>query len=730
MKDNNKPVQNLESAERCTFRDVTLPVEKRVDALVLSMTLEEKIAQMVNAAAQIKRLNVPEYDWLNECLHGVAWAGIATVFPQAIGLAATFNTNLMHRVAVAISDEARAKHHEALRNGIRGRLTGLTFWSPNINIFRDPRWGRGQETYGEDPYLTARMGVEFVKGLQDDDARYLKLVSTPKHFAAHSGPEPIRHRFDAEVSQRDLRQTYLPAFEACIREAKAFSIMGAYSRLNGEPCCASKTLLQDILRDEWGFEGYVVSDCGAIADIYRRHHIVKTPEEASAMAVENGCDLNCGDTYPALRDAVKMGLISEEKIDIALKRLFTARFRLGMFDPDEMVSYAQIPIEKNDCAEHRALALQAARESIVLLKNENNFLPLDGKKIKRVFVMGPNADEANVMFGNYNGTPSKAVTALEGIRQRLGPQVQLDYFKLCGICNIIWEWENRLRFKELEEKADLVIAVMGISGAIEGEEGQSEYSEGGGDRIRLDLPTMQEEMLRGIHAMGKPIILVLMNGSPLSINWANENIPAIIEAWYPGEEGGTAIAEVIFGDYNPAGRLPITFPKSLDQLPPFTDYNMKGRTYRYMEAEPLYEFGFGLSYTQFEYSNLRISKQKIQPGEDIELSADVENVGQRSGDEVVQLYLSDVESSYPVPIRQLEGFKRITLNVGEKKTVSFKLTARQMALFDDNGTRLIEPGEFTVSIGGRQPDNRQSSSRKGDYLVGSFEVVGQLTEID
>ncbi len=730
MKKNNKPVQNLESTDRQTFMDVSLPVDKRVDALVSSMTLEEKIAQMVHVAAEIKRLNVPEYDWLNECLHGVARAGIATVFPQAIGLAATFNTDLMRRVAVAISDEARAKHHEAVRNGIRGMCTGLTFWSPNINIFRDPRWGRGQETYGEDPYLTARMGVEFVKGLQGDDPHYLKLVSTPKHFAAHSGPEPLRHRFDTKVSQRDLRQTYLPAFEACVREAKAASVMGAYSRLNGEACCASKTLLQDILRDEWGFDGYVVSDCGAIADIYRHHRIVKTPEEASAMSVENGCDLNCGYTYPALRDAVTMGLISEEKIDIALKRLFIARFRLGMFDPDEKVAYAQIPFEKNDCAEHRALALRAARESIVLLKNENNFLPLDSTKLKRIFLIGPNADDVNVLLGNYNGTPSKAVTPLEGIMQRLGPEVQVDYFKACGICNIIWEWENRFKFKELEEKADLVIAVMGISTAIEAEEGQAEYSESGGDRTRLDLPVMQEEMLRGIHSMGKPIILVLMNGSPLSINWANENIPAIIEAWYPGEEGGTAIAEVIFGDYNPAGRLPITFPKSVDQLPPFTDYNMKGRTYRFMEDEPLFEFGFGLSYTKFEYSNLKISKQKIQPGEDIELSADVENVGDRTGDEVVQLYLSDVEASYPVPIRQLEGFKRITLNVGEKKTVSFKLTARQMALFDDNGNRLLEPGEFVVSVGGRQPGRQQNSPKTVDYLIGSFEVTGRLTKID
>jgi len=711
------------------YKDPTRPLEQRVDDLISRMTLEEKASQMLHSAPAIERLDVPAYDWWNECLHGVGRAGIATVFPQAIGLAAMWNEELMHRMAVAISDEARAKHHEFLRQGNRERYTGLTFWSPNINIFRDPRWGRGQETYGEDPYLTSRLGVAFVKGLQGDDACYLKLAATPKHYAVHSGPEHERHGFDARVTERDLRETYLPAFKACIQEGGAASIMGAYNRTNGEPCCASKTLLQDILRDEWGFDGYVVSDCGAIGDIYEHHRVAGSAAEASAMAVNAGCELNCGRTYQALLQAVEQGLLSEETIDRAVKRLFTARFRLGMFDPPEMVPYAQIPYEVNDCQEHRSLALRTAQESIVLLKNEGDFLPLD-KAIESVAVIGPNADNVAVLLGNYNGTPSKAVTPLEGIKDIVGQRTQVTYARGCGITG-----DASDGFAEavaLAEESDVAILVVGLSQAIEGEEGQREgVSEGRsqGDRAGLDLPGVQEDLIKAVHATGTPVIVVLINGSPISVNWANEHVKAIVEAWYPGEEGGTAIAEVLFGDYNPGGRLPITFPKSLDQLPPFREYAMRGRTYRYSTEQPLFPFGYGLSYTRFGYSNLRISPEKAAPGESIEIRVDVQNVGARAGDEVVQLYVSDALASFPVPIRQLQGFERIHLAPGERRNISFVLSPRQLSLIDDGGKRVIEPGRFEVAVGGAQPGYEDLVSDTTAVLVGSFQIVGEVTAI-
>ncbi|MGQ9629403.1 MAG: glycoside hydrolase family 3 C-terminal domain-containing protein [bacterium] len=707
------------------YKNPSLPIEERVEDLVSRLTLEEKISQMVHSAPSIERLDIPAYDWWNECLHGVGRAGIATVFPQAIGLASTWNTELVYRVAIAISDEARAKHHEAVRRGIRDRYTGLTFWSPNINIFRDPRWGRGQETYGEDPHLTARLGVAFVKGLQGDDPRYLKLVATPKHFAVHSGPESERHHFDARVSERDLRETYLPAFKACVQEAKAASVMGAYNRTNGEPCCASKALLGDILRNEWGFDGYVVSDCGAIRDIYMHHRVAQTPEEAAAMAVDAGCDLNCGETYLALLKAVERGLISEETIDRSIKRLFKARFRLGMFDPPEMVPYAQIPYEVNDCQAHRELALQAARESIVLLKNEDGLLPLK-KDLKSIAVIGPNADDVEVLLGNYNGTPSKAVTPLEGIRSKVSPHTEVLYAKGCEIDGSSTEgFEEAV---ELAQRSDVAIVVVGLSQEIEGEEGQREGVRGGraskGDRKDLNLPGVQEDLIKAIHATGRPIVVVLINGSPLSINWANEHAEAIVEAWYPGEEGGTAVADVLFGDYNPGGRLPVTFYKSVDQLPPFEDYNMAGRTYRYFGGEPLFPFGYGLSYTKFKYSNLRITPKKAKPQENVEISVEVQNVGDREGDEVVQLYVSDVSASVPVPIRQLQGFERINLAPGEKRTVRFTLTPSQMSLIDDEGRRVVEPGEFNVSVGGGQPGLGRAGGGETEVLTDSFEVLG------
>ena len=687
-----------------------LPAETRADDLISRMTLEEKAGQMMNAAPGIPRLGIPEYDWWNECLHGVGRAGIATVFPQAIGLAATWNQQLLLRMATAISNEARAKHHDALRQANHGIYYGLTFWSPNINIFRDPRWGRGQETYGEDPWLTARMGVMFVKGLQGDDPRYLKLVATPKHYAVHSGPEALRHEFDARVSERDLRETYLPHFKAAIVEAGAVSIMGAYNRTNGEACNASPTLLQKILRDEWGFQGYVVSDCGAIGDIYQHHKTAGSAEEASALAVKAGCDLECGATYRALVNAVKQGLLTEADLDRSLRRLFTARMRLGMFDPPERVPYAQIPIEVNDCAEHRQLALEAARQSMVLLKNADGFLPLDRAALKRVAVIGPNAHDPIVLLGNYNGTPSSSVTPFEGIRAAL-PGAQVSYAKGCAIIgNATTGFAEAV---ELARNADLAVVCLGLSQQMEGEEGQDEGVESGarsfGDRSTLDLPGVQEELLKAVHATGTPVVLVLLNGSAVAVNWADQHVPAILEAWYPGQAGGTAIAEVLFGDYNPAGRLPVTFYRSVADLPPFEDYRMEGRTYRYFTGQPLYAFGHGLSYTTFAYANLRLSADTIKAGERLTVSVDVTNTGSRAGDEVAQLYLTDVAGSTPRPIRFLAGFERVTLQPGETKTISFTVLPDQLGMVNDRDQWVIEPGEFRLGVGGSQNPAVQAS---------------------
>ena len=850
------------------YKNPSLPVETRVDDLVSRMTLEEKVSQMMNAAAAIPRLGIPEYDWWNEGLHGVAFSGVATVFPQAIGLGATFDQPLVNRVASVISEEARAKYNEAQRRRNRARFYGLTFWSPNINIFRDPRWGRGQETYGEDPYLTSRLGVAFVNGLQGDDPTYLKVVATPKHYAVHSGPEPERHRFDAAVSERDLRETYLPAFRATITEAHATSIMCAYNRTDGEPCCANTHLLVDLLRGEWGFNGYVVSDCGAIDDVYQRHHFVNTAEEASAVALKRGTDLECGNTYRALVAAVKQGLVSEGDIDRAVKRLFAARFRLGMFDPPEMVPYAKIPFSANDSAEHRQLALEAARESIVLLKNDHNTLPLR-KDLKSIAVIGPNADEMSVLLGNYNGQPSRATTPLAGIRQRVSAQtkvlhalgttltdvsvvpvpasmlhgptgerglkaeffpnkelegtpvmtridesvnfdwgtsspapgvpdddfsarwtgklvpavsgkyrfgaiaddgvriyldgkliaedwtehspttvtgevtlqsgrsydLKMEYYesKIGAVAKLVWQPPAAaadtplVEAVKLAKQADAVVLVLGLSSQLEGEEMRvREPGFLGGDRTSIGLPPRQQALLEAVAATGKPVVLVLLNGSALAVNWANEHVPAIVETWYPGEEGGTAIADVLFGDYNPAGRLPVTFYKSVDDLPPFTDYRMQGRTYRYFKGEPLYAFGFGLSYTKFKYDNLKFSADRISAGDKLKITADVRNVGDRSGDEVVQLYVTDVAASVPVPIRSLAGFQRVHLNPGEKRHVSFSLSPEQMTAISDAGKRIIEPGDFEISVGGQQPNARETHP---EFVKGRFRIVGRAMEI-
>jgi beta-glucosidase len=691
--------------------------KRRARELVAKMSLEEKIAQLIHNAPAVPRIGLPEYNWWNECLHGVARAGKATVFPQAIGMAATFDAALIHRMAEAISDEARAKHHAALAQDYHGQYFGLTYWTPNINIFRDPRWGRGQETYGEDPYLTARMGVAFVKGLQGDHPKYLKLVATPKHYAVHSGPEPERHSFNAIVSQRDLRETYLPAFKACVIEGKAASVMGAYNRVNGEAACGSHTLLQKILRDEWGFDGFVVSDCGGICDFHLAHKVTANAAESAAMALKNGCDLNCGVTYHHLRAAMQAGLITEQVIDLAAERLMTARMRLGMFDPPEQVPYASISPDVVNSAAHRELALQVARESIVLLKNEHQLLPLR-KNLNSIAVVGPTGYSLDVLHGNYTGFAPQMTTLLQGILQAVGIGTQVNVARGCEAAGKAPV--NTMELAWTVADVDVIIACLGYTPALEGEEAEAmgeAQSEGGGDRMHIALPGRQLELLQKLHATGKPVVLLLTGGSAIELNWAAANIPSILMCWYPGELGGRAVADVLFGDYNPAGRLPVTFVRSLDQVPAFDDYNMTGRTYRFMQDEPLYRFGYGLSFSKFKYSNPRLSALRIRPDQSVEVSVDVTNIGKVAGDEVVQLYVSDEESSVPTPRLHLEGFRRIHLDPGQTQTVRFPIEPDQLAAYGDDGKPFVEPGKFIFSIGGGQPGDPASGAVKVELIV-------------
>jgi beta-glucosidase len=715
------------------------------------MTLEEKAQQLLSSSPAIERLGVPRYVWQCEGLHGVARAGVATVFPQCIGLAATWDVPLVSRVATAISDEARAKHHDSLRKGIIDIYTGLTYWTPNINIFRDPRWGRGQETYGEDPFLTARMGVAYVKAMQGDDPKHLKTVATPKHYAVHSGPEAERHGFDAMVDERDLRETYLPAFKACMIEGKAASIMGAYNRTNGEACCASPRLLGRILRGEWKFGGYVASDCGALDDLWRSHGLARTRAEAAALALKNGCDLECGDTFSTLMEAVKAGLVTEADIDRAARRVMTARFRLGMFDPPETVRWARIPISVNDSPKHRALSRQASRESIVLLKNRAGTLPLR-KDLGKILVVGPNACDIDVLVGNYNGTPSHPRTALQGIRSAVSASTEVVFRMGSGLLTMDlaprepvlartgWrspaegelpregplppEVKDLTAFHDVVEEArsaDVIVAVVGISPELEGEQGE------GNERATLDIPAVQEHLLRALRSAGRPLVVVLMGGSAMSVNWAAENADAMLVAWYPGGEGGDAIADVLFGDCSPGGRLPVTFYRSVDQLPPFRDYRMAGRTYRYFRGLPLYPFGHGLSYTRFSYSGLAVTPTAAV-GASAEVSVEVKNIGERQGHEVVQLYLANERASVPVPIRQLAGFERVSLAPQQSKRVSFVISPEQMSVIDDRGKRIVAASRYLVAVGGTQP-GFEAESTSGPVLTSRFETTGAAVEL-
>ena len=848
------------------WRDPDAPLETRVHDLIGRLTLEEKVSQLLYTSAAIPRLDIPEYNWWNEALHGVARAGRATVFPQAIGLAATWDTALLHRVAATIAEEARAKHHEAARQGRRGIYEGLTFWSPNINIFRDPRWGRGMETYGEDPYLAGRLAVAFVRGMQGHDPRYLTTVATPKHFAVHSGPEPDRHRFDAVVSERDFRETYLPHFETAMVEGGAWSIMCAYNRVYGDPACASPLLLERILRREWGFTGYVVSDCWAISDIHNGHRTQPDEVHAAAVSLAAGTDLSCGPEYGSLTQAVAQGLVTEAQVDTALARLLRARFRLGMFDPVERLPYPAAQPDAPpattviDAPAHRALALEAARKSLVLLKNDG-VLPLR-KDLGTIAVIGPNADDVDLLLGNYNGIPTDPVTPLAGIRRAAGPgtrvlyargadvaprmpvltvvprqalrlqgqyfanhafageprlrrddptvdftwwdtipapglpadsfsvrwtgeiaapvtgsfalgvraqggvrlflddsllvefsdrhvvltqwasvdlvagtarRLRLDYFdrRADAIVQLVWAVPDpRLREEALDaaREADAVVMLLGLSPRLEGEEMPVDVPGfRGGDRVSLDLPAPQQELLEAVVAVGKPVILVLLNGSAVAVTWAADHVPALLEAWYPGQAAGDAIADVLFGDVSPAGRLPVTFYRSAEQLPPFDDYAMHGRTYRYFTGDPLFPFGHGLSYTTFAYRDFRVPAT-ARAGDSVRVSVEVQNTGARAGDEVVQLYVTDEEASVPVPVRTLVGFRRLALAPGERRTVTFGVAPRALSLINEAGARMIEAGRFRFSVGGKQPGfTGVADATTTGVLMATLEVTGAST---
>ena len=698
------------------YKDPDHSFADRAADLVSRMTLEEKVSQMQNVAPAIPRLGIPAYDWWNEGLHGVARAGQATVFPQAIGLAATFDTPLMHQLATAISDEARAKYNDFQRRGMHERYEGLTFWSPNINIFRDPRWGRGQETYGEDPFLTSRMGVAFVQGMQGDDPTYRKLDATAKHYAVHSGPESERHRFDVHPSERDLYETYLPAFRALVQEAKVDAVMGAYNRVDGESASASPRLLQDILRKQWGFDGYTVSDCDAVEDIYQHHKIVQSAEQAAALAVKNGMELNCGTTFAALTQAVHDGLIAQSDIDHALKQLMLARFRLGMFDPPDRVPWSHLPYSVNQSPQHDALARRAADESIVLLKNEG-VLPLSAD-VHRIAVIGPTADDIAPLLGNYHGTPKSPVTILQGIRQA-APHAEVNYVRGAELVEGLHDSHPANREKALEaaRDADVVIFVGGLTADLEGEEMKVSYPGfAGGDRTDLRLPATQESLLEALQATGKPVVLVLTTGSALAIDWAKQHVPAILVAWYPGQDGGTAVADALFGHTDPAGRLPITFYKVDEKLPAFDDYRMEGRTYRYFKGEPLYPFGYGLSYTHFAYSDLRLDRSNVRSGDHIKIALKVKNTGERVGDEVVQLYLQPLHTPHARVNKELRGFRRLHLQAGEEQAVTFDISpATDLAYYDDvHHAYAVDAGSYRVQIGASSADIRLAK----DFMVG------------
>ncbi|MEI8094581.1 MAG: glycoside hydrolase family 3 C-terminal domain-containing protein [Spirochaetales bacterium] len=698
--------------------------DAQADALLAQMTLEEKIAQLGHQAPAIERLGLPEHNWWNEGMHGISRAGIATVFPQSIAMAAAWDPEALQRVADVVSTEARAKHHEFARHGDRGIYKGLSLWSPNINLYRDPRWGRGHETYGEDPYLTGQLVQAFVRGAQGDDPAYLKTIATPKHFAVHSGPEKDRHSFNATASARDLNETYLPAFRRSV-EAGAASIMGAYNRLNGEACCASAWLLKSILRDEMGFDGFVVSDCGAIADIALHHKLAADLAGAAAQALVAGCDLSCGCENDDLPQALARGEITEAVIDLAVRRLLRARFALGLVD-GQKTPWDETPYDVLDSAAHRALAREMAAAGTVLLQN-NGVLPL-AREITSIAVIGPNARSFEALLANYYGTPSHYVTPLDGIRAAVSGATKVTYAEGCHhtkSSDNSWGERARAGFSEAviaAERSEVVVLVLGLTALLEGEEGDAANSDGGGDRVRLTLPGVQEDLLRAVLKVGKPVVLVLLNGGCVQLPPEAAQCAAVLEAWYPGEEGGSGLADVLFGDVNPSGRLPVTFYQSVADLPPFHDYSMRERTYRFFSGEAAFPFGFGLSYTRFEYDQFTVPTS-VACGADVSLSVCVTNQGSRDGHEVVQLYAG----------RQLVAFRKVFVARGQRVTVQLTAEARDFAKVHSDGHSSVAPGSLHLSVGGHQPDavsTRLAGSANLNATVGllgdEFKILGPL----
>ncbi|MCI9095608.1 MAG: glycoside hydrolase family 3 protein [Lachnospiraceae bacterium] len=685
---------------------------ERAAALVAKMTLEEKVSQTLYNAPAIERLGISAYNWWNEALHGVARAGTATVFPQAIGVAASFDEELVGKMAEVIATEARAKYNVQKKAEDRDIYKGLTFWSPNVNIFRDPRWGRGQETYGEDPYLSGRLGVSFVKGLQEEKEGFIKAAACAKHFAVHSGPEKQRHSFDARVSRQDLYETYLPAFKACVQEAGVEAVMGAYNRTNGEPCCGSKTLLIDILRKEWGFEGHVVSDCWAINDFHAHHKITKTPLESAAMAMNNGCDVNCGCMFPNLRDAVKGGYVEEARLDEAVTNLMECRMKLGMFEEEGTVPFDVIGYEQVDTAENKSLNLEISRKSLVLLKNQDNLLPLDLTGIKSIGVIGPNADSRKALVGNYEGTASRYVTVLEGIEDYVGERARVYYSEGCHLyqdrtSNLAQENDRMSEVKAVCSVSDVIVAVLGLDSSVEGEEGDTGNEFASGDKLDLKFPGLQSEILRAAYESGKPVILVSMTGSAMELDWEDSHIPAIIQAWYPGAAGGRAVAELIFGAYSPEGKLPVTFYRTTQELPDFTDYAMKDRTYRYMKQEALYPFGFGLSYTSFEMKGTEADSDRVTAKGEVTIRTSIKNTGVMESGETIQVYVKALREG--TPNAQLKGLKKVHLQPGEEKQVEITLRSQAFGLYNVEGEFLVEKGEYAVYVGMQQPDARSAT---------------------
>ena len=683
---------------------------RRATELVGKMTLEEKAEQLKYDAPAIPRLNVPAYNWWNEGLHGVARAGVATVFPQAIGTAAAFDTDLVGRIADVIATEGRAKYNAYSREGDRDIYKGLTFWSPNVNIFRDPRWGRGHETYGEDPYLTGELGKAFVEGLQGD-GEYLKAAACAKHFAVHSGPEAVRHQFDAKASAKDMRETYLPAFEKLVKYADVEAVMGAYNRTNGEPCCGSKTLMVDILRGEWGFEGHFVSDCWAIRDFHTSHMVTDTVEESAAMALKAGCDVNCGNTYLHMMKAYQQGLVTEEDITTACIRLFTTRFLLGLFDETE---YDQIGYDKIECREHLALADRATAESVVLLKN-NGILPLKKEGLKAVGVIGPNANSRAALIGNYHGTSSRYITVLEGIQDYCGDDIRVYYSEGCHLFqdrveNLGLRQDRISEAVAVAKNSDVVILCLGLDETLEGEEGDTGNSYASGDKVDLLLPQVQRELLEAVVATGKPVILLNMTGSAMDLRYAHENCAAVVQTWYPGARGGRVIAKLLWGEISPSGKLPVTFYRDTEELPDFEDYSMKGRTYRYFEGEVLYPFGYGLTYGAADITKVTVNgkpagDETAIDGDDIAIEAVVANTGAAAIEEVVQVYVK-AESADATPNAKLCGFARVAVAPGETKKVAVPIDKDALTVINEAGEKVSGGSRYVFSVGFGQADAR------------------------